>query len=113
MKDSNKLEKNKLSFILLSDFIAKKDFLHQCSFQTNVSLNKDLKIIWWDIIVYEVLQKNEIFAIWPYYQPVPYRKYWAGYESIMRFYDGQPHWAKTHTMFRSELEKAYPLDQQT
>ncbi|KAF0424573.1 L-gulonolactone/D-arabinono-1,4-lactone oxidase [Gigaspora margarita] len=44
----------------------------------------------------------------PYYQPVPYRKYWAGYESIMRSYDGRPHWAKTHTMFRSELEKVYP-----
>ncbi|CAG8754777.1 41376_t:CDS:10, partial [Gigaspora margarita] len=44
----------------------------------------------------------------PYYQPVPYKKYWAGYESIMRSYDGRPHWAKTHTMFRSELEKVYP-----
>ncbi|CAG8665054.1 12442_t:CDS:2, partial [Racocetra persica] len=44
----------------------------------------------------------------PYYQHVPYKKYWAGYESIMKSYDGRPHWAKAHTMFKHELEKAYP-----
>ncbi|CAG8590135.1 22405_t:CDS:10 [Cetraspora pellucida] len=44
----------------------------------------------------------------PYYQSLPYKKYWAGYESIMRSYEGRPHWAKKSTMFKHELEKAYP-----
>ncbi|ORX57987.1 L-gulonolactone/D-arabinono-1,4-lactone oxidase, partial [Hesseltinella vesiculosa] len=30
----------------------------------------------------------------PYGKPVPYKKYWKGYEDLMRKYGGRPHWAK-------------------
>ncbi|KAI9480531.1 MAG: D-arabinono-1,4-lactone oxidase-domain-containing protein [Benjaminiella poitrasii] len=30
----------------------------------------------------------------PYGKPVPYKKYWKGYENIMREFNGRPHWAK-------------------
>ncbi|CAI2163959.1 9019_t:CDS:2 [Funneliformis geosporum] len=44
----------------------------------------------------------------PYNKPVPYKKYWAAFEEIMRSCDGRPYWAKEHTMTAAELEKSYP-----
>ncbi|KAG9292380.1 hypothetical protein G9A89_015250 [Geosiphon pyriformis] len=44
----------------------------------------------------------------PYHAPVPYKKYWAAYEEIMRSCQGRPHWAKAHTMTSEELTKSYP-----
>ncbi|CAG8621907.1 9360_t:CDS:2, partial [Acaulospora colombiana] len=44
----------------------------------------------------------------PYHQPVPYKKYWAAFEEIMKSCDGRPHWAKGHSMSVSELSKSYP-----
>ncbi|KAJ2160731.1 D-arabinono-1,4-lactone oxidase [Coemansia sp. RSA 552] len=44
----------------------------------------------------------------PYHLPVPYKKYWAAYEDIMRAHQGRPHWAKAHRMFYFDLQKAYP-----
>ncbi|KAI8982683.1 D-arabinono-1,4-lactone oxidase-domain-containing protein [Pilobolus umbonatus] len=32
----------------------------------------------------------------PYGKPVPYKKYWKGYEEIMRTHQGRPHWAKVN-----------------
>ncbi|CAO3678863.1 unnamed protein product [Rhizopus microsporus] len=34
----------------------------------------------------------------PYGKPVPYKKYWKGYEDIMREYNGRPHWAKVYSL---------------
>ncbi|CAG8738313.1 7867_t:CDS:2, partial [Funneliformis mosseae] len=44
----------------------------------------------------------------PYKKPVPYKRYWAAFEEIMRSCDGRAHWAKAHTMTAAELEKSYP-----
>ncbi|KAF7724003.1 hypothetical protein EC973_001463 [Apophysomyces ossiformis] len=44
----------------------------------------------------------------PYGNPVPYKKYWKGYEDIMRKYAGRPHWAKAHGQSRRDLEASYP-----
>ncbi|KAG2194599.1 hypothetical protein INT46_002589 [Mucor plumbeus] len=44
----------------------------------------------------------------PYGKPVPYKKYWKGYEDIMREYNGRPHWAKAHGQTREDLEASYP-----
>jgi L-gulonolactone oxidase len=44
----------------------------------------------------------------PYGNPVPYKKYWKGYEDIMRQFNGRPHWAKAHGQTRSDLEASYP-----
>ncbi|CAG8443904.1 7490_t:CDS:10 [Diversispora eburnea] len=44
----------------------------------------------------------------PYSKSVPYKKYWAIFEDIMKNCDGRPHWAKKHTMSTSELSKSYP-----
>ncbi|KAG1174940.1 hypothetical protein G6F70_004456 [Rhizopus microsporus] len=44
----------------------------------------------------------------PYGKPVPYKKYWKGYEDIMREYNGRPHWAKAHGQTRKDLEASYP-----
>ncbi|KAI8984386.1 L-gulono-gamma-lactone oxidase [Mycotypha africana] len=44
----------------------------------------------------------------PYGKPVPYKKYWKGYENIMREYNGRPHWAKAHGQSKNDLEASYP-----
>ncbi|OBZ89695.1 L-gulonolactone oxidase [Choanephora cucurbitarum] len=44
----------------------------------------------------------------PYGKPVPYKKYWKGYEDIMREYNGRPHWAKAHGQGIKELEASFP-----
>ncbi|KAG0172812.1 hypothetical protein DFQ28_007000 [Apophysomyces sp. BC1034] len=44
----------------------------------------------------------------PYGNPVPYKKYWKGYEDIMRKYGGRPHWAKAHGQSCKALEASYP-----
>ncbi|KAF9382083.1 hypothetical protein CPB97_007358 [Podila verticillata] len=44
----------------------------------------------------------------PYGKPVPYKRFWAGYEQIMGAFDGRPHWAKAHSVRYAGLEKAYP-----
>ncbi|ORX92044.1 L-gulonolactone/D-arabinono-1,4-lactone oxidase [Basidiobolus meristosporus CBS 931.73] len=44
----------------------------------------------------------------PYGNPVSYKKYWAGYEKIMKSYRGRPHWAKAHPLTPSDLSKIYP-----
>ncbi|OZJ03764.1 hypothetical protein BZG36_03071 [Bifiguratus adelaidae] len=44
----------------------------------------------------------------PYHNPVPYKKYWAGYEDIMRSLGGRPHWAKAHSQTPEQLAKVYP-----
>ncbi|KAI9238208.1 MAG: L-gulonolactone oxidase-like protein [Podila humilis] len=44
----------------------------------------------------------------PYGKPVPYKRFWAGYEQIMGAFDGRPHWAKAHSVSYAGLEKAYP-----
>ncbi|KAI7905527.1 D-arabinono-1,4-lactone oxidase-domain-containing protein [Cokeromyces recurvatus] len=44
----------------------------------------------------------------PYHKPVPYKKYWKGYEDIMRQFKGRPHWAKAHGQTRESLETSYP-----
>ncbi|KAG0310769.1 hypothetical protein BGZ99_000144 [Dissophora globulifera] len=44
----------------------------------------------------------------PYGKPVPYKRFWAGYEQIMASLDGRPHWAKAHKVTYQELAKSYP-----
>ncbi|KAG0342472.1 hypothetical protein BG004_005672 [Podila humilis] len=44
----------------------------------------------------------------PYGKPVPYKRFWAGYEQIMSSLSGRPHWAKAHSMTYESLEAAYP-----
>ncbi|KAK9767078.1 D-arabinono-1,4-lactone oxidase [Basidiobolus ranarum] len=44
----------------------------------------------------------------PYGKPVSYKKYWAGYEKIMKSYRGRPHWAKAHPLTPSDLSAIYP-----
>ncbi|SAM02442.1 hypothetical protein [Absidia glauca] len=44
----------------------------------------------------------------PYGNPVPYKKYWKGYEDIMRKYNGRPHWAKAHGQTQQDLRHSYP-----
>ncbi|CAO3624526.1 unnamed protein product [Cunninghamella blakesleeana] len=44
----------------------------------------------------------------PYGNPVPYKKYWKGYEDIMRKYNGRPHWAKAHGQTQKDLQATYP-----
>ncbi|KAI9365256.1 D-arabinono-1,4-lactone oxidase-domain-containing protein [Pilaira anomala] len=44
----------------------------------------------------------------PYGKAVPYKKYWKGYEDLMREYNGRPHWAKAHGQTRQNLEASYP-----
>ncbi|RUO96838.1 gulonolactone oxidase Lgo1 [Jimgerdemannia flammicorona] len=44
----------------------------------------------------------------PYGKPVPYKKYWQGYENIMRSFGGRPHWAKAHGQTCADLAPSYP-----
>ncbi|KAG0065879.1 hypothetical protein BGZ89_007833 [Linnemannia elongata] len=44
----------------------------------------------------------------PYGMPVPYKRFWAGYETIMASFDGRPHWAKAHSVTPEGLEESYP-----
>ncbi|GJJ74150.1 L-gulonolactone oxidase [Entomortierella parvispora] len=44
----------------------------------------------------------------PYGKPVPYKRFWAGYEKIMTSFGGRPHWAKAHSVTYEDLEKSYP-----
>ncbi|KAG0211726.1 hypothetical protein BGX28_007488 [Mortierella sp. GBA30] len=44
----------------------------------------------------------------PYGKPVPYKRFWAGYEQIMASFEGRPHWAKAHAVSFEGLEKSYP-----
>ncbi|KAF9329109.1 hypothetical protein BG006_007810 [Podila minutissima] len=44
----------------------------------------------------------------PYGKPVPYKRFWAGYEQIMGAFGGRPHWAKAHSVSYEGLKKAYP-----
>ncbi|RUS20932.1 D-arabinono-1,4-lactone oxidase-domain-containing protein [Endogone sp. FLAS-F59071] len=54
---------------------------------------------------------SSLLFIWiprPYGRPVPYKKYWQGYEEIMRSLGGRPHWAKAHGQSCAELAASYP-----
>ncbi|KAG0197736.1 hypothetical protein BGX33_000360 [Mortierella sp. NVP41] len=44
----------------------------------------------------------------PYGKPVPYKRFWSGYEKIMASFDGRPHWAKAHSVTPEGLEESYP-----
>ena len=44
----------------------------------------------------------------PYGWPVRYRRLFRRFESLMRQFNGRPHWAKTHTLYRHELLLHYP-----
>lgn len=44
----------------------------------------------------------------PYGKPVPYKRFWAGYEQIMASFQGRPHWAKAHSVTYERLERSYP-----
>lgn len=44
----------------------------------------------------------------PYHLPVRYRRLFARFERLMRAFDGRPHWAKTHSMYRADLAPSYP-----
>ncbi|PKI83025.1 hypothetical protein MVES1_003209 [Malassezia vespertilionis] len=44
----------------------------------------------------------------PYNLPVPYRTFFSRFESLMRQFNGRPHWAKTHGSYRAELLHRYP-----
>jgi D-arabinono-1,4-lactone oxidase len=38
----------------------------------------------------------------PYFTPTRYRRYFAAYETLMRMFNGKPHWAKQHHLSSSE-----------
>ncbi|KAG5645619.1 hypothetical protein DXG03_005610 [Asterophora parasitica] len=44
----------------------------------------------------------------PYGFNVPYRRYFAGYETIVARHQGRPHWAKAHHLQPDALRKLYP-----
>ncbi|KAF8924711.1 D-arabinono-1,4-lactone oxidase-domain-containing protein [Dissophora ornata] len=44
----------------------------------------------------------------PYGTPVPYKRFWAGYEQIMASFEGRPHWAKKHSVTFEGLQRSYP-----
>jgi FAD/FMN-containing dehydrogenase len=44
----------------------------------------------------------------PFYQPVPYRRYFEAYEYLMKSLGGRPHWAKQHSMSQRDLLARYP-----
>ncbi|KAI1301022.1 hypothetical protein EDD11_005858 [Mortierella claussenii] len=44
----------------------------------------------------------------PYGKPVPYKRFWKGYEQIMTALGGRPHWAKAHSVTYESLKKSYP-----
>ncbi|WFD02019.1 hypothetical protein MOBT1_000702 [Malassezia obtusa] len=44
----------------------------------------------------------------PYNLPSSYRTLFQRFEALMRQFDGRPHWAKTHTSYRAEVEARYP-----
>ncbi|CAO1619407.1 unnamed protein product [Jaminaea pallidilutea] len=44
----------------------------------------------------------------PYNLPVAYRKLFAKFETILRYFGGRPHWAKAHTCGVPELKQLYP-----
>ena len=48
------------------------------------------------------------YVIRPYGKPVPYKRFWAGFERIMTLLEGRPHWAKAHSVTYEVLERSYP-----
>lgn len=44
----------------------------------------------------------------PFYQAVPYRRYFQAYEYLMKELGGRPHWAKQHNMTQADLQNRYP-----
>ncbi|SCV73241.1 BQ2448_7166 [Microbotryum intermedium] len=44
----------------------------------------------------------------PFNLPVPYKKLFKAFESILLQHGGRPHWAKSHTVGTRGLEKLYP-----
>ncbi|KAF9192766.1 hypothetical protein BGZ51_004934 [Haplosporangium sp. Z 767] len=44
----------------------------------------------------------------PYGKPVPYKRFWAGFEQIMASFEGRPHWAKAHSVTYEGLVHSYP-----
>ncbi|KAF9945253.1 hypothetical protein BGZ70_003943 [Mortierella alpina] len=44
----------------------------------------------------------------PYGKPVPYKRFWAGFEQIMASFEGRPHWAKAHSVSFEGLKQSYP-----
>ncbi|KAF9931138.1 hypothetical protein BGZ67_005462 [Mortierella alpina] len=44
----------------------------------------------------------------PYGKPVPYKRFWAGFEQIMASFEGRPHWAKAHSVSFEGLKRSYP-----
>ncbi|KAG0366606.1 L-gulono-gamma-lactone oxidase precursor [Gamsiella multidivaricata] len=45
----------------------------------------------------------------PYGKPVPYKRFWAGFEQIMASFEGRPHWAKAHSVEFEGLRQSYPM----
>ena len=43
----------------------------------------------------------------PYNLPVPYKKYFRGFERILLEHEGRPHWAKSHSVGLPELHRRY------
>jgi len=43
----------------------------------------------------------------PYFTPVPYRRYFAAYEHLMRMMQGKPHWAKQHCLTAKESQQVF------
>lgn len=43
----------------------------------------------------------------PFNLPVPYKKYFRGFERVLLAHEGRPHWAKSHSVGLPELHKRY------
>lgn len=61
-----------------------------------------------DIWLSPSYQRESAYIAFHMYKGMPYEKYFFDMETIMKKYDGRPHWGKMHKRTSQELELLYP-----
>jgi FAD-linked oxidoreductase len=61
-----------------------------------------------DIWLSPAYERNSAYIAFHMYKGMPYEDYFRDMESIMRKYEGRPHWGKMHNLEKDELQALYP-----
>jgi FAD-linked oxidoreductase len=61
-----------------------------------------------DVWLSPAYQRESVYLAFHVGRGVDHRRYFGGVESVLRAYDGRPHWGKLHTRTAADLAPAYP-----
>lgn len=61
-----------------------------------------------DIWLSPSYERDSAYIAFHMYKGMPYEEYFREMETIMRKYEGRPHWGKMHSLGKSELQETFP-----